>query len=809
MVTVFRKSVRHLIQLVGLLCLGSGAWFAYAQEPAPVAETNAQPVVEEIPTSDTTLRSQRALETLDRLNAEIGELGGLEKQSERLEQLRDQVKNLLPEGQRAEDLIENQALLEGVLSRSRVLSGQASEIIDGLTTEAEALESKLAELRQLRTQWETARTETPDLPQALVERINTILSRLTALERIGHDKLNDVVELQNSTMTVSNTITPIADRIRSYSQDHHVLLLEANTRPIWQLTRENISSSSTRSGQEFIGSLGRDFRNFVGESGSAIGGHLLLLPLLLVLMVRLKQTAREAPSAALARPLATGILVWMLIGVAVWGEAAQTVRSLYVMVAMLTAGVVLYAFLPKNLRTGALIILVVAVAERLISVLPASDPLSRVAYMAFGATMTVLAYYGHRPQAIVSVAEWGVPRPFFVVVTWLTAGLSAAGVLANVFGFVHLSKLLIGSSVDSIATFLVLFAGLTTISEIVTVMLGLRALDNFHSIARNRMRLKRVLHRPLVWIALLLWLWVTASLFGVDEWVIDSLAAILYAEASIGEVTLSLRGVAVFILAIWVAVWSSRIVRAVLNQDVLPRMDLPRGVPNTISMTAHYTIMMLGLLLAVGFIGLDLSSLALVIGALGVGIGFGLQNLVNNFVSGLILIFEAPIQVGDTVEVGELMGKVVQIGIRTSRVRTYSGSEVIVPNGDLVSNQVINWTLSDRRRRLNLAVGVAYGSDPAVVTALLRETVEADEDVLEDPPPIIVFNDFGDSALNFQVLAWIADFDRGFEMRHRLNSAINNALKTAGVTIPFPQRDLHVKSLPSGGALQDIETSPG
>ncbi len=227
-------------------------------------------------------------------------------------------------------------------------------------------------------------------------------------------------------------------------------------------------------------------------------------------------------------------------------------------------------------------------------------------------------------------------------------------------------------------------------------------------------------------------------------------------------------------------------------------MQLPRGVPNTISMTLHYSIILIGLLLGVGFMGIDLSSLAFIVGALGVGIGFGLQNLVNNFVSGLILIFEAPIQVGDTVEVGPLMGKVVQIGIRTSRVRTFGGSEVIVPNGDLVSNQVINWTLSDRSRRLELEIGVAYGSDPEKVTEVLRSVVDAEDEVLDDPAPIIMFESFGDSSLNFRIFAWIDDFDKGFGMRHRLNVAINRALAEAGFEIPFPQRDLHIKNVPPG-----------
>ena len=134
--------------------------------------------------------------------------------------------------------------------------------------------------------------------------------------------------------------------------------------------------------------------------------------------------------------------------------------------------------------------------------------------------------------------------------------------------------------------------------------------------------------------------------------------------------------------------------------------------------------------------------------------------------------------------------------MRTSRVRTFSGSEVIVPNDDLISNQVINWTLSDRRRRLELQIGVAYGSDPDLVTELLREVVAQDNDIVDTPAPLIIFEEFGDSALMFRVYAWIADFDVGLGTRHRLNVAINEALAKANITIPFPQRDLHVKSLP-------------
>jgi len=184
----------------------------------------------------------------------------------------------------------------------------------------------------------------------------------------------------------------------------------------------------------------------------------------------------------------------------------------------------------------------------------------------------------------------------------------------------------------------------------------------------------------------------------------------------------------------------------------------------------------------------------IMLGAFGVGIGFGLQNIVNNFVSGLILLFERPIHIGDAVQVGTLWGEVRRIGIRASVVRTFDGAEVIVPNGQLISEQVTNWTLSDRTRRLTIPIGVEYGTDPEQVLEILRSLAVEHPDVLEKPAPLVLFIEHGDSSLNFELRAWTRDFDRGLTVRSELTGAINRALAEAGITIPFPQRDLHVRS---------------
>jgi small-conductance mechanosensitive channel len=178
-----------------------------------------------------------------------------------------------------------------------------------------------------------------------------------------------------------------------------------------------------------------------------------------------------------------------------------------------------------------------------------------------------------------------------------------------------------------------------------------------------------------------------------------------------------------------------------------------------------------------------------------VGIGFGLQNIFNNLVSGLILLFERPIQLGDTVQVGQLTGNVKSIGLRSSNVTTFEGAEVIVPNGQLVSNEVINWTLSDQKRRLEITVGVAYGSDPEQVHKLLNDIVNNHMDLLKDPEPLVVFNDMGESALKFTLYFWIADYNLGRQIKSDILFSIFRVFKENNIEIPFPQHDLHLRSV--------------
>jgi small-conductance mechanosensitive channel len=204
--------------------------------------------------------------------------------------------------------------------------------------------------------------------------------------------------------------------------------------------------------------------------------------------------------------------------------------------------------------------------------------------------------------------------------------------------------------------------------------------------------------------------------------------------------------------------------------------------------------MALGFVVGLGLLGADLTRLSVLAGALGVGIGFGLQSVVNNFVCGLILLFERPIHVGDTIEVGDLLGEVRRIGFRASTVRTRRGADIIIPNAQFITANVTNWTYSDRLRRIDVPVGVNYASAPKQVIELLEKVAGTHPQVLKTPAPRCLFMGYGDSSINFELRAWTdqaADYAR---IRSELNSAIYDAVNAAEMSFPFPQREVRLLS---------------
>ena len=232
---------------------------------------------------------------------------------------------------------------------------------------------------------------------------------------------------------------------------------------------------------------------------------------------------------------------------------------------------------------------------------------------------------------------------------------------------------------------------------------------------------------------------------------------------------------------------------------------MPEGADHSVVSIINYLIWGSGLVLSAAAAGLSGTQLTVVFGALGVGIGFGLQSIVNNFVSGLILIFERPIKVGDRVQTADYFGIVTGNGIRASTIRTFDGADVVVPNGDLVAKEFVNWTRTDRTRRAEVLVRVALGTDPKQVLSILQRVAER-EKILANTKPTALMTGFGESSLDFRLLVWtrIEDY---MTVASDLHVEVNDELKRAGIRIPIPQRDLHLRAADSE-KLEDVVAEP-
>lgn len=294
-------------------------------------------------------------------------------------------------------------------------------------------------------------------------------------------------------------------------------------------------------------------------------------------------------------------------------------------------------------------------------------------------------------------------------------------------------------------------------------------------------------------LASLLWLFFLLQNLNIDDWAHDYLQNVLNQSRSIGGASFTFGGFVVFILVIWLSSLASKVISYFYDVAAERSNDLSalKKKNRASTLLIRIGVFSAGFLLAVAASGFPLDKLTIIFSAFGVGIGFGLQNIVNNLVSGMILAFEKPIQIGDIIEVDGRSGTIKEIGIRSSKLATHEGSEVIIPNGDLISRHVVNWTLSNTNRRIELIVGTAYGTDIQKVKSLLKDLLESRDDIMTKPGPSVFLHNLNESSVDFRVFCWASDLSNFLELKSRVLADIYDAFRKEGIEIPFPQRDVN------------------
>lgn len=386
--------------------------------------------------------------------------------------------------------------------------------------------------------------------------------------------------------------------------------------------------------------------------------------------------------------------------------------------------------------------------------------------------------------------------------------LSAISIISNLLGYTNLTDLSLKICTQGSILTVIFFGALLVAKGISTSFIhghyGRMATYNAGKKSARHLKSLKILRV----IAFICWGIIFLKLIDVLRPLTNSLEDIMTEPYRVGSSTLTIGTILTFIGIIASSYLITRFVSYAFDEvdtGLLKLIKFSKGIPAAISMVIRYFIIAFGVILALSSLGIDLSKFNLMAGALGLGIGFGLQTVISNFVSGIILVFERPILPGDTVEVDNLLGKVNRIGVRSSSISTFDGAEVVVPNNNLIANDLINWTLSSNSKRIEVLVGTSYDADPNEVLKILFDAASENESVIKTPPPQALFSEFGDSSLNFRLRFWV-HYEKGLQTKSEVSIAIYNLLKQNGIEIPFPQRDVRIRELPEQQANASEKT---
>ncbi|HOX19364.1 MAG TPA: mechanosensitive ion channel [Gemmatimonadales bacterium] len=669
------------------------------------------------------------------------------------------------------------------------------------------------ELTRREQGWRLTKAEATkaDAAPDVVELVDGVIRGTVALEDSVALQLGEVIRLQAQITRTLATLQQMDERINEQLASARRNLLRLDSPPLWKGLRTadagqglaaTLAAGVTRTQRE----LGYFFEAYRLRIYLHLASTLAILLAVFWFRGKLEPHTTEQPAYSARRvldhPAAGSLLAIALAGLVFYPRAPLSVYDLALLATVPAVLRLLPSFLPPYLIRPAIAASLLFAIQRTGTLLLAGSghqrPGSLALAIAGAAGLLWLLRKGGEFEAMGAHSYARALRG--------AARLSAAALLvaatSNVVGNVSLGMFLTSGVLSSSYLLLVVVTAVRVADGVLIVSTRSQAAGVSRYVAQRKDTLVRSGLRLINLSAAVGWIILTLWIFDLLDPTFAFVSGILAASLSVGELHLSLGAVLLFLFTVWVSVLVSRGLSGLLEVDVLSRLDMPRGLPSVIGRLTRYTLISLGFFSALAAIGVDIGQLTLIGGALGVGIGFGLQNIVSNFVSGLILAFERPIREGDQIQLQALTGEVRRIGFRATVVRTFDGAEVIVPNATLISQDVINWTLSDQQRRITVSVGVAYGSDPARVKALLLDVPGKFPAVLRTPEPFALFTGFGDSALNFELRFWTTDADRVAILKSDVTTAVNDALVSAGIEIPFPQRDLHIRSVDGAAATQ-------
>jgi len=686
----------------------------------------------------------------------------------------------------------------------KVTTERATQLLDAL--------HRVGDLQKVWTQTlASIRTSNPSGP--VVQQIMSTLTAIEMVQKVLQPQYDAILDLESrisaQKIRCDNTLAEIIE-----AQRQALSGIMTRGLPIWSpdLWAYDRSTLLARAG-EIASERWADISQYARDPTKGMPFHVGLFVVLVVLFNAARRQirrwiveGRDLPPAVKVfdRPYASSLLVPLGIGASIFfSQAPPTVRALFPVLALVPLLRLIQPSVDSRVWRMFWVLGGLIALDTILQLFGVARSVNHVILLLeiVGGTVAlrkldvVWGQLHYRSKETVALHF----RALHVIVTFYRVGLAIA-LLTGLIGYVHLAWLLTSGILAGCVYAFGLFGFVRILDGVVALALGGWPLGSLLIVGRFHEIFERRTHRVFVWLGIAAWVNRLLDFVGLREPVLALGSTVFWATLPVGSIRISVANVLAFIFTVVVAYLLSTFIRFVLQEELYPRIGVERGLSYAISSLLHYTIVALGFVLGVAALGVNFTQVSILVGALGVGIGFGLQSVVNNFVSGLILLFERPIHVGDTIQIGDLLAEVRRIGIRASTVRTRQGADIIVPNAQLITERVTNWTLSDQLRRIDLPVGLNYGADPRKAIQLLEAVARRQPNVLQRPAPRCLLIGYGDSSMNFQLRAWTDQFDDWQAISSDLASAVYDAVIEAGLQFPFPQREVRL--------LRDVDAGP-
>jgi potassium efflux system protein len=674
------------------------------------------------------------------------------------------------------------------------------------------------ELKELDTKWKkTLEMEREEpLPEQVMTRINTNLKEITTLNGAISDRNNSLLTKQTELTDALSFIDEVLSEISNFELSYSDQILTIDSPPFWMMFshREDSTTLKVRF-NDVLRQHKEDLKDFSVNYEQNIYWHLILFVVLLLVLYYLKgdvaRWSNEKKDEAIGyslhvinRPVTSALLVVLLTSGLFYPEAPRDVLNYYYIILVIPIIRLLPGLIPSLNRKYFYYIAAVFFISQITEYMSELIIIDRLFLFVIDLITALILFNLIRNHKKIAEKNPRINWRFTFTVLRLSLFLLTISIIANFVGNAFLSKILSRGTLTMLFGGTIIYSSALVLRSLFSLLIQQKTISKLNMIQNYPDEVKKQIFRTIRIVSVVYWLYLTLDRFLIYEPLYGWIEDFLTNEWKIGSMDFSIGSILAFFITLWIALTLSKFIRFILQDEILTHFEMPRGVPGAISMIVRLVLITIGFILAFAAAEIELDNIAIIFGALGVGIGFGLQNIFNNLVSGLILAFERPIQVGDIIQIAtlNLMGEVKDIGIRASIVKTFDGAEVVVPNGNLISNEMINWTLSDKRRRQEIIVGVAYGTDINKVLEILNNLVPEHENVLKNPAPLIIFLGFGESSLDFRVLFW-THFEVGLSTKSAVGVAIDEAFKKEGIEIPFPQRDLHLRSISENVSFQN------